>query len=360
MLNVKRKRLSNATIKDVATEAGVSAQAVSLVINNRDGVSEATRARIKDAIKKLNYTPRAWAQAMRGSGTRVLGFIYPIYSEVHQERLSVSGHLEEILGGAVATANRKGYHVLLYSLGHNDEAKKFTAPLEQSRIDGLVRVISDIGTPYLNVLEGLDLPVVEVQRPSNHAYTVCADDRGGTRAAVDYLVRRGHKHIAYLGQGLSSHASKERHAGYLEGLEAHGMEINDHFIRHTNTKLIDCSVAAKQDNAPEMSHGLEDTLELLSLPEPPSAVVCFNDMLAVGALRAARLRKIDIPANLAVIGFGNFGLAAASEPPLTTVDFPAYKLGARAAGLIIDLIEGRQPEERHVVLPITLVARSTA
>ncbi|MEX2543317.1 MAG: LacI family DNA-binding transcriptional regulator [Trueperaceae bacterium] len=351
------------TIKDVAAEVGVSAQAVSLVINEKAGVSEDTRKAILAAIRKLDYTPRAWAQAMRGGETRTLGFIY---AGTRHGRLSASGYLEEILNGALAAGNRRGYHLLLYSLqlgelqGGGGTGLVWPKNL-LGRVDGLVTVVSDLSEPHLDALEELGLPVVEIQRENENAYTVCANDEGGLSSAVGYLVRRGHTRIAYLSRALSTYTSRARHSGYLKGLADHGLEYEEELTLYAEHGKADTIVITEHANEPaEITQGHELTLELLRRRNPPTALICFDDLLALGALRAARSRSVRVPEDLAVIGFNNFSVAAAVDPPLTTIEFPAYDLGARAADLIIDHLQEKPITERHVTLPVTLVTRSTA
>lgn len=344
----------------------MSAQAVSLVLNGRPGVSDETRKAILAAIRKLDYTPRAWAQAMRGGETRTLGFIY---AGTRHGRLSASGYLEEILNGALAAGNRRGYHLLLYSLQLGDLR---AGPVDREtgsawprnllgRVDGLVTVVSDLSEPYLDALEELGLPIVEIQRENESAYTVCANDEGGLRSAVAYLVRRGHTRIAYLSRALSTHTSRARHSGYQKGLSDHGLDYDEQLVLYAEHGKADTIVITEHGDEPsEITQGHELTLELLRRDDPPTALICFDDLLAMGALRAARSRGVVVPDGLAVIGFNNFSIAAAVDPPLTTIEFPAYELGARAADLIIDHLQEKPIAEKHVTLPVTLVARSTA
>ena len=349
------------TLKDVAKAAGVSPQAVSLVINNKRGVSQATRQHIESVIRDLNYTPHAGAQAMRSASTRTLAFIY---SGTTSGRLSVSGYLEEILNGVLASANQKGYHLLLYSLqlGQNQQQ---LAEL-RSRCDGVIAVGSHLSEAQLRTLSAIRLPFVEVQRKnayaySAHAYSVCVDDEGGVSAAVSYLARRGHKRIGYLGRVLTKHTSQARYQGYLSGLEKNGLAFDESLVRHADHGETHLGVALNNPlEQHEVTQGLELSLELLSETAPPTALVCFDDLLAVGVLRAAKLRGVGVPGDLAVIGFNNFSMAAATTPPLTTIDFPAYRLGTTAAELLIRHLAGEPVQNKEVTIPVNLYTRETA
>ena len=344
------------TLKDVAKAAGVSPQSVSLVINNKPGVSQETRQHIEAVIRDLNYTPHAGAQAMRSASTRTLAFIY---SGTTSGRLSVSGYLEEILNGVLASANQQGYHLLLYSLqlGQNDQQ---LAEL-QSRCDGIIAVGSHLSDAQLKVLESIRLPFIEVQRKNAHAYSVCVDDEGGIRTAVSYLHRRGHTRIGYLGRALTKHTSQARYRGYLSGLEANGLTLDPAIVRHADHGETNLGVALNNPlEQHEVTQGLELSLDLLSEASPPTALICFDDLLAVGVLRAAKMRGVSIPDDLAVIGFNNFSMAAATTPPLTTIDFPAYQLGSTAAKMLIKQLAGEPPSTKEVIIPVQLFTRETA
>ena len=343
------------TLKDVAKVAGVSPQAVSLVINNKRGVSQETRRHIRSVIRDLNYTPHAGAQAMRSASTRTLAFIY---AGTTSGRLSVSGYLEEILNGVLASANQHGYHLLLYSL-QLDQPEQQISEL-RSRCDGAVVVGSHLCEEQRKTLQDIQLPFTEVQRKSPQDYGVWIDNEGGVEQAVSYLSRRGHTRIGYLGRSLSEDTSKARHQGYLSGLEQNGLEFDEHIVRLT------CqgdTVSAAPDHPleqREIMQGLELSLDMLRLAWPPSAIICFDDLLAVGVLRAAKLRDVQVPYQLAVIGFDNFSTAATTTPPLTTVDFPAYRLGAAASDMLIKRLAGEKVTCKRVVIPVQLCTRETA
>ena len=344
------------TLKDVAKVAGVSPQAVSLVINNKQGVSQTTRHHIESVIRDLNYTPHAGAQAMRRASTRTLAFIY---SGTTSGRLSVSGYLEEILNGVLASANQKGYHLLLYSLQLGQNSQQL-AEL-QSRCDGVIAVGSHLSDAQLKTLAAIRLPFVEVQRKNAHAYSVCVDDEGGISAAVSYLSRRGHTRIGYLGRVLTKHTSQARYQGYLAGLEKNGLVFDETIVRHADHGETHLGVAMNNPlEQHEVTQGLELSLDLLSEASPPTALICFDDLLAVGVLRAAKLRGVHVPGGLAVIGFNNFSMAAATTPPLTTIDFPAYQLGSTAADMLIKHLAGEPAQSKEVVIPVQLFTRETA
>ena len=342
------------TLKDVATAAGVSPQAVSLVINKKTGVSVETRNHIEQIIQELNYSPHAAAQAMRSSNTRTISFIY---AGTQAGRLSASGYLEEILNGVLACSNKESYHVLLYSLQFGDQQLKDL----RSRCDGIITVGSHLTDEQTSSLKQLDLPIVEIQNRGKTTYNVCADDEGGISSAVSYLKRRGHERIAYLSRTLSKYTSKQRFQGYLKGLEQNNLSYDERLVRYAEHGQT--STEAQVNHASdfqEISQGLELSLELLSESPRATALICFDDLLAVGALRAAKLRNLKIPEDFSVIGFNNFSMAAATTPPLTTLGFPAYELGLKASKLLIQHLKGEKPRTKGLTLPVQLYVRESA
>lgn len=352
---MKRKRspAKPATLRDVAKVAGVSVQAVSLVVNERIGVSDETRAQIKGIIAQLGYAPSSSARALRGSSTKTLAVIYP---GTPLGRLPASGYLEEVLNGICVAANAHGYYVLLHALDSTDllEIER------QRRADALITVVSDLDVPQLKALEQMRLPVVSVQRPAKNAHTVRADNRAGTRLAVEFLVRRGHKRIAYLGGDLSTYAGRERFEGYCEGLRGAELKLDSHLVHHYNTNSEASIVLRDPSVPPELTDALEVALGLLNRKNRPSAVVCFSDLRAVAVIRAARALGLRVPEDISVIGFNNFTLAAMVDPPLTTVHFPAFEIGKTAAQTAITAALGQLESKKEIVLPVSLVVRSSS
>ncbi|MFN3265368.1 MAG: LacI family DNA-binding transcriptional regulator [Deinococcales bacterium] len=341
------------TLRDVAQAAGVSLQAVSLVVNERAGVGEETRAKIKQIIAKLGYAPSSSAQALRGNSTKTLVVIYP---GTPLGRLPASGYLEEVLNGICVAANAHGYYVLLHALASGD-----LLDIErQRRADAVITVVSDLDVPQLSALERMNLPVISVQRPTPSAITVRADNRAGTRLAVEFLVRRGHSKIAYFGGDLNTYAGRERFEGYCDGLRGAGIHVDSHLVHHYVSNA-EVSMMMREPNVPpELTDVLEVALGLLSRKERPTGVVCFSDLRAVATIRAARTLGLRVPEDVSVIGFNNFTLAAMVDPPLTTVHFPAFEIGKTAAQTAISAALGTLEHRDEVVLPVSLVIRSSS
>lgn len=345
------------TLKDVAQHAGVSQQSVSLVINGKNGVSEATRQRVQASIRQLGYVPTASARALRGSSTRTLAVVYP---GTRLGRLSASGYLEEILNGVCWTANQQGFHVLLHPLSLDHTPERFQAFQQEGRVEGLISVISDTEGQDARIIAATTLPTVSVQRPLAGAYSVRADNRGGMRLAMEHLLAQGHRRIAHLGAGTTNYASLERFEGYREGLLLGGLSFDPALVRHVLPPQVDQNSSASAERQPlELAAATQLALDLLSQADPPTALTCFSDLYAVGALQAARELKLRIPEDLAVVGFNDFTLAAVVDPPLTTVRFPAFTLGQMSADVLLKLLSGETPQVNDLVLSLQLIKRES-
>jgi LacI family transcriptional regulator len=340
-----------ATLRDVAMAAGVSLQAVSLVVNDRPGVGEDTRTHIKKIITELDYAPSSSARALRGSRTKTIAVVYP---GTPLGRLPASGYLEEVLNGICVAANTLGFQVLLHPLDSGN-----LADIErQSRADALITVVSDLDAPQLRELEQTRLPVVSIQRPAKNAILVRADNRAGTRLAVEFLTRRGHSRIAYLGGDLATYAGRERFEGYSEGLRSGNLRLESELVHHYGAQLEAGIIQREPGLPPELTDALEVVLGMLNRPKRPSAFVCFSDLRAVAVIRAARALGLRVPEDISVIGFNDFTLAAMVDPPLTTVHFPAFEMGKMAAETAVAALDGKT--EREIVLPVSLVVRSSS
>jgi DNA-binding LacI/PurR family transcriptional regulator len=341
-----------ATLRDVAKAAGVSVQAVSLVVNDRVGVSQETRNSIQKIIAELGYAPSSSARALRGSNTKTIAVVYP---GTPLGRLPASGYLEEVLNGICVAANTHGYQVLLHAL----DSGSIGDIERQSRADAIICVVSELDAPRLHDLEQMRLPIISIQRPAKNATLIRADNRAGTRLAVEFLARRGHQHIAYLGGDLATYAGRERFEGYSEGLRSSSLKLESQWVHHYGASGEANLIQREPGMPPELTDALEVVLGMLNREKRPTGIVCFSDLRAVAAIRAARALGLRVPEDLSVIGFNNFTLAAMVDPPLTTIHFPAFEMGKTAAESAIAAIIG-EPTATEIVLPVTLVVRSSS
>ena len=334
------------TLREVASRAGVSLQTVSNVINGRASeVGEETRKRVRQIIDELGYQPNANARGLRSRRTNLVGYL-PLNPE---PRFLGDPFQSAVLSG-IADALRAGDHALVVrALDPADPGGAFANLYRQRRFDGAVVHLSgpraerdncvarlaDSGCPFVLVEEKADLP---------RAASVRADNRRGAEDAVRYLHSRGHKRIDFLRAGPDWPAVADRQAGYEAALAGLGLTAPRVWtIGHESVEEARAAVAG-----------------ILAKRPARLALLCGNDVLAVGAVQAAKAAGRKLPDEVAVVGFDDFEFARYVDPPLTTVRLPPYEMGHKAAELILAYLAGGRFPEAEVIFPAALVVRGTA
>ncbi|MDH2424901.1 LacI family DNA-binding transcriptional regulator [Sphaerisporangium sp. TRM90804] len=328
------------SIGRVAELAGVSPTTVSHTLNGRRPVSAATRKRVLEAIELLGYRPNALARGLRTSRSESIGLIIPDITNPFYPMLARG--LQDVLGPA-------GYHEII-SNTDGDRALERSA-VEQMivrQVDGIAFAVFhthaedllpaiDVGVPVVRlggrlVQEGVDL--------------VHSDDEGGAAEATRYLLDQGYDRIGFVCGPRAEGPAAERVAGYLSALAERGVAADPELIAHTRFSR---------------AGGDDGTERLLALPRPPRAVVCANDVMAIGALDAARRRGLDVPGELAIMGFDDIEAATLVSPRLTTMANPARKIGQACGRLLLDRLSGALTgPATETVVPARLVRRQSA
>ncbi|MDX1934595.1 MAG: LacI family DNA-binding transcriptional regulator [Capsulimonadales bacterium] len=332
-----------ATIHDVAKASGVSVTTVSVVLNNAPRpVNAETRQRVLAAARRLNYHPNAMARGLVSRRTHSLGIQFSSVEPSVVTNYYASG----ILSGILAEGAMRKYDIHLFtSLWEN--ATVSGSRIKAQRTDGVLAISPVIGSDIASGLEQANLPVVVVSAPSglpNVPY-VDVDNILGARLAVEHLLELGHTRIAYLATDRTMHSEREREAGFLTGMQEAGRSVAPEFVVSTSYVLGDIT---------------QSLARLLALPAPPTALFVCNDNIALSLLKAARDLNVSIPGTLSLIGFDDTDLASLSAPALTTIRHPLRDIGATAARLLIERIEGRAVPERHIFTPELVVRASTA
>ena len=336
-------------MRDVAEHAGVSAQTVSNLVNNRlRQMSDETRVRIEGAMEQLGYHPNLTARSLRSARTTTIGFL--LLDE--GARYLADPMTDQVIAGVGDIARDRGYSVLIHAGRPGPPDSGLLKPVLESRVDGVLLFLS--GPPaqrawYPARAAELNVPTVvleETQAGGGLQMSVTADNRTGARALADHLITCGHRRIAFIAARQPWPMVEQRHAGYCEALQAAGLE---------------------RDPAFELFEGIWDAADagvmvdrLLALSNPPTAVMGGNDLLAIGVMRQARARGLRVPEDLAVTGFNDFAFAEFVDPPLTTVHVPGYEMGRSAAQLLIDHLDGREISQPHLTLPVELRLRGSA
>lgn len=325
-----------ATMRDVATAAGVSLKTVSRVVNGEPGVRDTVRRTVEAAVEDLGYRHHRGASDLRRGGqrTRAIGVLVQDIANDYSARLLRS--LED------ATRER-GFVLLTASLDEDaDRERQLVAEMIARRVDGLVLMPASQRQDYLASDVRAGLPVVCVDRaPSGLAVDcVTIDNTGGTRAGTEHLLRRGHRRVAFLGDLPTIPTARERREGWRQALTSAGLEADPALVRD-GLRTVEAARAA--------------LLELLRLPDPPTAVFAARNVLTVGCLHAVRGELPGSPPE--VVGFDDVELLDLLEPRTTVVRQDVEAVGRAAAELLGRRLAAHGGPVQHVVVPAELVVR---
>ncbi|SFQ31182.1 LacI family DNA-binding transcriptional regulator [Variovorax sp. 770b2] len=330
-----------ATIKDVALRAGVSVTTVSHVVNDTRHVSAKGRERVELAIRELGYVPNAMARSLKSNTTSTLGMLIPNSS---------NPYFAEIVRIVEDRCFGAGYTLVLCNT--DDEPRRqsvYLQVLAERRIDGLIVVSTGDDDSLVTQLQGLRIPTVLVDReiadPSCDLVET-AHMQGGL-LAVRHLLSLGHKRIACIGGPVGLTPSEQRIEGWRMALAEAGTTPN--------------ADALLWRGGFTSQSGYEAMHAILRTEHPPSAVFVCNDLMAIGALRAAHESGVHVPDELSIVGFDDIELSAYTSPPLTTVAQPKERIGALAVDMLLERVGGKRRDARKVVLqPELRVRASTA
>lgn len=328
------------TIKDIARRAGVSHSTVSRALRDDPAIPPATTQRLKRLAGRLGYVPSAMARGLKTSHSGVLGVVVSNIADPF---------LGEVVRGIEAGVLEAGYSLFL-SDSHRDadRAKAILRALAERRVEGAIICSSAITPDQLVELSQFGVPLVLVNNlvGGTRAHGLAIDDVHGGRLMTEHLLGLGHRRIAYLGNAIGGQSSQDRCAGYRAALAAAGLEPNPAWELTGPTGRPEGGVAGAE--------------AFLALDPRPTALFCFNDLMALGALQRLKQAGLRVPADVSVGGFDDIFLAEYADPPLTTIDQPKYQLGRDAAALLFSLLKGEQPSEPRVQsLPGTLVVRAS-
>jgi DNA-binding LacI/PurR family transcriptional regulator len=342
--------MSRPTMRDVAHQAGVSLQTVSNYVNGRFNLmSEETRERVGRELERLGYWPNAAARSLRGKRTMTLGFL--VLDE--GARFLADPMTDLIIAGIGDVARDNGYSLLIQAARPDPEdADRLFSPLLEERVDGAFLFLSgapSVRRKTIRRIDELDFDFVVFERaPAGvNVVSVTAENRDGARQLAEHLLGCGHRRIAFISTRTPWPMVEERLRGYRDALSAAGLLAPELEV---------------SDGVWDPSDGSRMAERLLELPDPPTAIMGGNDLLALGALRAARIRGLRVPDDVAITGFNDFEFAQFADPPLTTVRVPGYELGRLGAeSLIARLGAGKaRAAGGRLTLPVEVQLRGSA
>ena len=323
------------TLKAVAERVGVTAGTVSAVLNDAPGarsIPEHTRQRIRAAAQELNYRPNFLARSLRQRRTYTVGLIVEEIGDAYGAM---------IIGGIEAHLRQHNYFFLTAVHRHDAGMMRDHSQLLLARgAEGFITVDASLSEP-------LPLPTVSVagHKKLSGVTNIVLDQETGVRLALDHLVSLGHRKIAFMkGQPFSSD-SEERWQAVCKVAGELGLEMDPDLI-----------VRLEHDD-PSPQVGYPYVKELLNRKKPFTALFSYNDISAIGAIRAISERDLKIPADISVVGFDDIPWAAFHTPSLTTVRQPLGKMGQIAAETVVRMIEGDREQPSQIAIEPTLVVR---
>jgi len=329
--------MARITINDVAREARVSTMTVSRVINNKGEISPLTRERVEGVIARLGYRPSAVARSLSSNRTQTLGLVVPDIT---------NPFFPEIVRGAEDTAVQRGYSVILCNTVEDPAREKVVLELlESKRVDGVVLCSARLPDDTLLPLIKRYPAAVLFNRPALNSVSTSlqVDDTYGAMRAVHHLLAAGRRHLALLSGPPHSHSGRGRVKGFSMALEATG-HPHDGALRHP------C--------APTEAGGYEAARALLGAHPQVDGLLCYNDLVAIGALQACAELGLRVPEDLAIIGCDDIRLSSLVKPSLTTLSVSKYDLGKRAVEMLFTRIDGG--EQGEVVVKPELIVRESA
>jgi LacI family transcriptional regulator len=330
------------TMKDVAQRAGVSIKTVSRVVNGEGEVSEEKVHRVKAVIDELGYRPNQMARGLVSQRTHSIGLVVP---EINNP------FYPEVAEAVISIARENHHHMLLCS--HENDYREQEAILESlvyQGVDGIIIFPARESSEQLLRFADSWSPIVSVNHNISHPRigVVQADIVKGASLAVDYLVGKGHTHIGMISAERSPVNRRWREQGFKQAMIAHQLVFTD-------------SLLVAGDGLPnDIDGGYNAARRFLSEQPQITALFCYNDMMALGAIHACQDMGLHLPDNFAIVGFDDISLAAIVRPALTTIRIDKSQLGAEATRMLLDLLENANSKIDNVTLDVDLVIRQSA
>ena len=326
------------TISQVAKEAGISVATVSRVINQKGAVTPETARKVQQAIERLGYQPNVWGRNLRRGESRVVLVMVPNVT---------NPYYAPIIAGTEDTLSAAGYSIVLCITNMDRNRREHYADfMRNRRADGAI--LMDVAMDDRDMVQlAEEYPLVQCceycdRKDISH---VSIDNFSAAREAVSRLAALGHTRIGYIGAKNNFISTALRHQGYHSALEELSIGLRP-----------DYEESAGRDYS--FSTGVEAAGRLLDRVERPTALFCVSDVLALGAVQAARERGLRIPEDLSIVGFDDVEYASMFQPRLTTIRQPCYRMGAVAASLLLRQMQGERGGQ-EMFLPHEWVARDS-
>jgi LacI family transcriptional regulator len=328
------------TIKDIAKKVGKSTTTVSRALHDYDDISPETKEKVRQAAAELGYSPSVLAQRLQKQRTDTIGFILPTYGPRFSDPF-----FSEFLAGIGNKAAQHGFDLLVLTRPPGEsEMDSYRSKVRSRLVDGFIIVRTRLNDPRIEFLLEVGFPFVSFGRVDGMQDFPLVDEDGerGMRALVEYLLSLKHRRVSVITPPMNLNFANYRLRGIGSKLNEAGLDLDDSLV--VNGDLTQRS-------------GYELASALLSLPEPPTAIIACNDLMAFGAMSAAHERGLVVGRDISITGFDNIPMAEHSHPPLTTLHQPIYQIGEMLCDMLTKVIRGEPVDEMNIILQPELVIR---
>ena len=332
--------MSKVTIKEVAKEAGVATSTVSRVLSNNPKISEETKAKVNEAIERLNYKPNAIARSLANNKTKILGVVLPSEAD---DLLTNPFFINAMKGMSIYAQNKNYYITYVFAKDGKNEFESIKEITNTNLIEGIILLRVNENDESIKFLNTIGFPFVAIGRPEKTEDVLWVDNDNfqAMYNVVNRLIQKGHKKIGFIGAIKTLNMSKDRLKGYKMALEVNGLNYDEELVIHKQFFKENTGYAGAE--------------ELLSKHEV-TAIVTTDDLLAFGVsqlLNEKRLEKISL------VGFNNIQLSKYQTPPLASVDINADELGYYAAKLLIEKLENEEIVNTHYIVNTEFIERES-
>ncbi len=327
-------------IRDVAKEAGVSIGTVSRVVNGSGPVNELTKAKVQEAVKKLGYRPHTVARSLRTGQTHIIGLVLPSLKDPFFAALAST--LEEEF-------ENRDYTINISSIGNSDNSSELLEDMiNQRRTDGILMCTTQNNYRLLNtILTEHSTPIIllDAVRGFGNLSSISVDNSYGMNAAIEHLKSKSHTKIGYMTGCDAMCAGEDRLLAFKQAMKSNGLEVKSDWIVEAD---------------PTVAGGYDGGVKIAKMSDRPTAIICFNDLMAYGLMRAAADKGISVPDGLAVIGCDDDMMSAYATPPLTTLAYSIPEVAKAACELILSRIKTKDITTKQISIKPSLVVRKSS
>jgi len=337
------RKIKKTTLHDIAFKTGVSAMTVSRVVSGKGIVAESTRKKIQDAVEQLDYKPNLIARILSSQRTMTIGILIPKVQQVF-----LDNYIAQVLSGVMTVVKQQNYRLMIYPIEEYEKSKNIYLDIVRSKLlDGLIMLKPRINDPNLEALFDSGFPTILINHRTDDPRVNFIDTKNieGAAIAVKYLYEKGCQRIAFISGTIEESNGLDRLEGYQNTMIQLGLTLNPNWI-----------IEAGFD-AGKAYHAVDD---LVKGETRPDAIFCADDYMAIAVIKRLIELEIEVPDDIAVVGFNNIDLAKYIRPALTTIRQPLLRIGKLAAESLITLIEQSCQPPIQTLLDFELIVRESA